>query len=161
MTARPRRHHRPNRSARRPGPGCAGRCSPWPPTPCPALAASPPTCAPGWTGRWPRSACPLDIGPATETIPAHLRRAVTTRHPHCAFPGCTQPASVCDIHHIIARSRGGPTALHNLVTLCTFHHKIAVHRWGWHLRLNTDGTTTATGPGGQALHSHSPPSQAA
>src|SRR5262249_2789482 len=29
---------------------------------------------------------PLDIGAATETIPAHLRRAVTTRHPHCAFP---------------------------------------------------------------------------
>ena len=104
---------------------------------------------------------PLDIGPATETIPAHLRRAVTTRHPHCAFPGCAQPASVCDIHHIIPRSRGGPTALHNLITLCTFHHKIAVHRWGWHLRLNTDGTTTATGPGGQILHSHSPPSQAA
>jgi hypothetical protein len=104
---------------------------------------------------------PLDVGPATETIPAHLRRAVTARHPHCAFPGCAQPASVCEIHHIIPRSRGGPTALSNLVTLCTFHHKIAVHRWGWHLRLNTDGTTTATGPGGQILHSHSPPSQAA
>ena len=104
---------------------------------------------------------PLDIGPATETIPAHLRRAVTARHAHCAFPGCTQPASVCEIHHIIPRSRGGPTALGNLVTLCTFHHKIAVHRWGWELRLNSDGTTTATGPGGQALHSHGPPSQAA
>jgi hypothetical protein len=61
---------------------------------------------------------PLDVGPATETIPAHLRRAVTTRHPHCAFPGCTQPASVCDIHHIIPRSRGGPTALTNLLTMC-------------------------------------------
>jgi hypothetical protein len=56
---------------------------------------------------------PLDIGAASETIPAHLRRAVTTRHPHCAFPGCDQPASVCDIHHIIPRSRGGPTSLPN------------------------------------------------
>ena len=73
---------------------------------------------------------PLDIGAATETIPAHLRRAVTTRHPHCAFPGCDQPASVCDVHHIVPRSRGGPTALHNLVPLCGFHHQIAVHRWG-------------------------------
>ena len=44
---------------------------------------------------------PLDPGqpplrcrlPLTETIPAHLRRAATTRHPHCAFPGCEQPAS--------------------------------------------------------------------
>jgi hypothetical protein len=100
---------------------------------------------------------PLDVGPATETIPAHLRRAVTTRHPHCAFPGCAQPASVCEIHHIIPRSRGGPTSLANLITLCTFHHKIVIHRWGWTVRLNGDGTTTATSPYGQTLHSHSPP----
>src|SRR5215471_8875419 len=104
---------------------------------------------------------PLDVGPATETIPAHLRRAATTRYPHCAFPGCAQPASVCEIHHIIPRSRAGPTSLANLVTMCTFHHKIVVHRWGWTLRLNSDGTTTATSPDGRTLHSHGPPRQAA
>jgi hypothetical protein len=102
---------------------------------------------------------PLDIGAASETIPAHLRRAVTTRHPHCAFPGCDQPASVCDIHHIIPRSRGGPARLANLVPLCGFHHLTAIHRWGWRLALHSDGTTTATSPDGtRALHSHSPPS---
>jgi uncharacterized protein DUF222 len=101
---------------------------------------------------------PLDIGAAAETIPAHLRRAVTTRHPHCAFPGCDQPATVCDVHHLVPRARGGPTALHNLVPLCGFHHLIAVHRWGWELRLNPDGTTTATSPDRtRTLHSHSPP----
>ena len=106
---------------------------------------------------------PLDIGAATETIPAHLRRAAATRHPRCAFPGCDQPATVCDIHHIVPRCRGGPTALHNLVPLCGFHHQIAVHRWGWILRLNPDGTTTATSPDRtRTLHSHGPPpSQAA
>jgi hypothetical protein len=105
---------------------------------------------------------PLDIGAATETIPAHLRRAVTTRHPHCAFPGCGQPASACDIHHLIPRARGGPTALPNLVPLCSFHHQIAIHRWGWELRLKPDGTTTATSPDRtRTLHSHGPPSQAA
>jgi uncharacterized membrane protein len=104
---------------------------------------------------------PLDVGPATETIPAHLRRLVMTRHPHCAFPGCAQPASVCEIHHIIPRSRGGPTSLGNLLTLCAFHHKILIHRWGWTVRLNPDGTTTATSPSGRTLHSHSPPGQAA
>jgi hypothetical protein len=33
---------------------------------------------------------PLDVGKATEQIPAHLRRAVTARDRHCAFPGCRQ-----------------------------------------------------------------------
>ena len=102
---------------------------------------------------------PLDIGAATETIPAHLRRAATTRHPHCAFPGCDQPSTVCDIHHITPRSRGGPTTLPNLVPLCGFHHLTAIHRWGWNLTLHNDGTTTATSPDGtRTLHSHSPPS---
>jgi Domain of unknown function (DUF222) len=100
---------------------------------------------------------PLDIGPASETIPVHLRRAVTVRHSHCAFPGCDQPASVCDIHHLIPRAEGGPTALPNLVPLCSFHHKIVIHRWGWTLTLHPDGTTTATSPHGRTLHSHGPP----
>jgi Domain of unknown function (DUF222)/HNH endonuclease len=101
---------------------------------------------------------PLDIGAASEIIPAHLRRAVTTRHPCCAFPGCDQPASVCDIHHLVPRSRGGPTSLPNLVPLCGFHHLTAIHRWGWTLALHTDGTTTATSPNRtRTLHSHSPP----
>jgi len=101
---------------------------------------------------------PLDIGAASETIPAHLRRAVTTRHPHCAFPGCDQPATVCDIHHIVPKSRGGPTSLPNLVPVCTFHHLTAIHRWGWRLTLHSDGTTTATSPNGtKTLNSHSPP----
>jgi hypothetical protein len=50
-----------------------------------------------------------------------------------------------------------------LVPLCGFRHQIAVHRWGWELRLNPDVTTTATSPDRtHTLHSHSPPpSQAA
>jgi Domain of unknown function (DUF222) len=105
---------------------------------------------------------PLDVGAATETIPAHLRRAATTRHPHCAFPGCEQPASACEIHHLRPRAHGGPTALPNLVPLCVFHHLIVIHRWGWSLTLNPDGTTTATSPDGhRTFHSHSPPGRAA
>ena len=102
---------------------------------------------------------PLDAGEAEPTIPAHLRRAATTRHPHCAFPGCDQPSSVCQIHHLVPRSDGGPTALHNLVPLCGFHHLIVIHRWGWTLRLKPDGTTLATSPDGRrTYHSHGPPS---
>jgi hypothetical protein len=102
---------------------------------------------------------PLDTGQAGPAIPAHLRRAATARHPHCAFPGCGQPASVCQIHHLIPRSAGGPTALGNLVPLCGFHHLTVIHRWGWTLTLHPDGTTTATSPDGRrSYHSHGPPS---
>jgi hypothetical protein len=105
---------------------------------------------------------PLDIGAASEIIPAHLRRAVLTRHPRCAFPGCATPGTCCDIHHIVTRSRGGPTALWNLVPLCVFHHLVAIHRWGWSLALNPDGTTTAASPDrSRTLHSHGPPGRAA
>ncbi len=101
---------------------------------------------------------PLDAGEAEPAIPAHLRRAAAARHPHCAFPGCGQPASVCQIHHLMPRSAGGPTALRNLVPLCAFHHLIVIHRWGWTLRLKPDGTTTATSPDGRRVfHSHGPP----
>ena len=104
---------------------------------------------------------PLDIGAVTDTIPVHLRRAVTIRDRHCRFPGCTQPATACQPHHIIPRSQGGPTSLANLINLCSFHHLIAIHRWGWGITLNPDGTVTATSPDGRALHSHSPPATAA
>jgi Domain of unknown function (DUF222)/HNH endonuclease len=101
---------------------------------------------------------PLDTGHAEPAIPAHLRRAVTTRHPHCAFPGCDQPASACHIHHLIPRAEGGAAALGNLITLCPFHHLVAIHHWGWTLHLHPDGTTTATSPDGQRIHhSHGPP----
>ena len=105
---------------------------------------------------------PLDVGTATETIPAHLRRAVITRDRRCRFPGCHQPVAACQPHHIIPRSRGGSHSLTNLLLMCSFHHLIAVHRWGWGIALHPDGTTTATSPDGKrTLHSHSPPARAA
>jgi hypothetical protein len=105
---------------------------------------------------------PLDIGAATETIPAHLRRAVTARDEHCRFPGCQQRPAACHVHHLIPRAEGGPTALGNLLLMCSFHHLIAVHRWGWAIVLHPDGTTTATSPDRtRTLHSHSPPATAA
>ena len=101
---------------------------------------------------------PLDTGEAEPTIPAHLRRAVTTRHTHCAFPGCRVPAEACHIHHLVPRARAGPTAIGNLVPLCSFHHLTAVHRWGWTVTLHADGSTTATSPDrARTLHDHGPP----
>jgi Domain of unknown function (DUF222)/HNH endonuclease len=104
----------------------------------------------------------LDVGTATETIPAHLRRAVIARDRHCRFPGCRQRPAACQPHHIVPRSKGGPTSLSNLLLLCAFHHLIAVHRWGWGITLHPDATVTAASPDRtRILHSHGPPSQAA
>jgi hypothetical protein len=107
------------------------------------------------------SSQPLDLGAPTPEIPPHLRKAVILRDQHCQFPGCFQPPSLCQVHHLIPRSKGGTTALRNLKLLCRFHHLIAIHRWGWTLTCHPDGTTTATAPDGRVLHSHSPPHQAA
>jgi hypothetical protein len=105
---------------------------------------------------------PLDIGAVTETIPVHLRRAVAVRDRHCRFPGCDQSVMACQPHHIIPRSQGGPTCLTNMLLLCTFHHLIAVHRWGWGILLLPDGTVTATSPDGSLTYrSHGPPTPAA
>ena len=99
---------------------------------------------------------PLDIG-FSDSIPAHIRRAVLLRDRHCAWPGCDKPPAHCDVHHLRHKADGGKTSVTECVLLCQFHHDVCVHRWGWRLVLHPDGTTTARGPHGQILHSHSPP----
>jgi hypothetical protein len=99
---------------------------------------------------------PLDIG-YSDTIPAHIRRAVLLRDRHCAWPRCGRPAAWCDTHHLKHKKDGGETSVDDCVLLCQFHHDVCIHRWGWELVLHPDGTTTAHGPAGQTIHSHSPP----
>ena len=103
---------------------------------------------------------PLDVGRPTEVVPPYLRRAIIARDRHCAFPGCDQPPAGCQVHHLVPRSEGGVTSLDNCYLLCTFHHLIAVHVWGWQLRANPDGTLTASNPY-RTYTSHSPPASAA
>ena len=43
--------------------------------------------------------------------------------------------------------------------LCPFHHQIVIHRWGWTLVVNPDGTTTSWNKT-KVLHSHGPPARA-
>jgi hypothetical protein len=101
---------------------------------------------------------PLDIG-YSETIPAGIRHAVTLRDKHCQWAGrCHQPASACQVHHVRHKADGGKTSVRDCVLLCWFHHQVVIHRWGWTLVLNPDGTTTAWNPDKtKILHSHGPP----
>jgi hypothetical protein len=100
----------------------------------------------------------LDIG-FSETIPAHLRKAVILRDRHCAWPGgCDEPPARCDVHHLKPKSRGGETSLGNLGLVCKFHHLIAIHAWGWTLKLLPGGVWEATSPDGQITYrTHDPP----
>ena len=104
---------------------------------------------------------PLDIGYA-KTIPPAIRNAVILRDRRCRWPGgCRQPAAACQVHHVKHKAHGGPTSLKDCVLLCSFHHQVVIHRWGWTLVLNPDGTTTAWNPDRtRVLHSHGPPARA-
>ena len=104
---------------------------------------------------------PLDIGYA-ETIPAGIRNAVMLRDRHCQWAGgCNQPAGACEVHHTRHKKHGGKTSVTDCVLLCPFHHQIVIHRWGWTLVLNPDGTTTAWNKDKtKVLHSHGPPARA-
>ncbi len=104
---------------------------------------------------------PLDVG-VSEDIPAAIRRAVILRDQHCRFPGgCDQPAVGCEVHHLTHKADGGKTSVHDCALFCTFHHQVAIHRWGWTVVLNPDGTTTAWNPGRtKVINSHSPRAQA-
>ena len=103
---------------------------------------------------------PLDVG-YSETIPASIRNAVILRDKHCQWAGrCNQPAAACQVHHVKHKSKGGKTSVKDCVLLCFFHHQIVIHRWGWTLVLNPDGTTTAWNPDKtKVLRSHSPPAR--
>ena len=104
---------------------------------------------------------PLDIGYA-ETVPAGIRNAVLLRDRHCQWAGgCTQPAGACEVHHTKHKAHGGTTSVKDCVLLCPFHHQIVIHRWGWTLVVNPDGTTSAWNKNKtKVLHSHGPPARA-
>jgi hypothetical protein len=104
---------------------------------------------------------PLDVG-YSDTVPAAIRHAVTLRDRHCRWPGgCGQPAAGCQVHHVRHKANGGPTSVKDCILLCFYHHHVVIHRQGWQLVLNPDGTTTAWNPDRtKVLHSHGPPARA-
>ena len=75
-----------------------------------------------------------------------LRRQVLSRDGGCTFPGCEQRHWL-HVHHLIWRSRGGPSEAWNLRARCGFHHRI-VHLPGWREELYRDGTVHIFRPDG-------------
>ena len=90
----------------------------------------------------------LGIGRTSRVVPRWLRDEVLERDGYmCTFPGCEHKRFV-DIHHIVHWSRGGPTDLGNLITLCSSHHKL-VHEHGWSVSFDTRHMPTWFRPGGR------------
>ena len=83
-----------------------------------------------------------DAGRSRRTVPLRLRRLLVARDRHCRWPGCHEPPSRCDAHHIWHWIDGGPTNLDNLVLLCHRHHHF-LHQHGYTMVPQPDGAWAA------------------
>ncbi len=92
----------------------------------------------------------LDYGRTTRTVLESLRRAVAARDGGCRFPGCDRKRAWCDAHHVRWWRNHGETKLDNLLLLCSHHHRV-VHRDGWQVELQADGTAVFLSPQGGRL----------
>ncbi len=78
----------------------------------------------------PETGAVLSVGRDRYDPPPELRRLVRWRAERCMAPGCTMPASRCEIDHTLAWQNGGATSADNLAPLCTGHHTVK-HHGGW------------------------------
>lgn len=76
----------------------------------------------------------IELGSPRRIFTAHQRRGIATRDGTCITPGCSVPAAWCEIHHVEAAARGGPTHTDNGVPLCWFHHR-TIETSGWEIRM--------------------------
>src|SRR5262249_46309801 len=83
---------------------------------------------------------------------AALARFVRCRDMTCRFPGCDEPADVCNLDHTIPYPVG-PTCASNLECLCRKHHLLKTF-WGWLARQLPDGTVIWRSPNGQPYPPH-------
>jgi len=79
-----------------------------------------------------------------------LVRLVLARDGTCRFPGCRQPAAVCDLDHIkpfdADRPAADQTCPENVQALCRHHHLAKTHH-GWRMRRDPDsGDVVVTSP---------------
>lgn len=80
---------------------------------------------------------PLSVNSHTRLATASHRHALIARDKGCAFPHCDRPAAWTQAHHVRHWIDRGPTAIDNLVLLCTEHHR-SVHHDGWEVVIGPD-----------------------
>lgn len=82
-----------------------------------------------------------------------LARFIRCRDLTCRYPGCTKPATVCDLDHVIAHPQG-PTQAANMACFCREHHLLKTFWPGWSVQLHPDGTVVWTEPDGHRTTTH-------
>jgi hypothetical protein len=91
---------------------------------------------------------PLNLGRRTRIVRRKLRRFVLERDGGCTAEGCPSRYRL-EAHHVVPWSQGGSTDAEDLVTLCWFHHHVAVHRLGCRVvRLGVSRVRLERPPGG-------------
>ncbi|MDQ1135479.1 hypothetical protein QE410_000278 [Microbacterium sp. SORGH_AS 1204] len=80
----------------------------------------------------------------TTAIDRHLRARDRT----CRFPGCTTPATRCDVDHTHDHAHGGKTTHTNLAHLCQRHHT-QKHLTRWQVKQLPDEVLKWTSPTGR------------
>ncbi|REJ06101.1 HNH endonuclease [Microbacterium bovistercoris] len=84
------------------------------------------------------------LGTSGRVFNALQRRAIVARDGGCVVPGCTIPATWCEIHHVQEHAQGGPTHTDNGVLLCWHHHR-TLHLSHWQIRMR-HGVPEIRGP---------------
>jgi hypothetical protein len=115
------------------------------------------TCLHDSAAEWMRCDCREQHadGSVNDAIPRALRRKILRRYGHCMFPGCEQRRWL-QIHHVIHRSKGGPTVEWNLRPECPFHHRV-IHKPGWRVKCDEDGELHYFRPDGNEVTTNPPP----
>lgn len=102
----------------------------------------------------PMTGTVLDVGTTRYRAPSGLDRFVRLRDQACRWPGCTTPATRCDLDH--TRSfPDGPTSEDNLVTLCRRHHRLKTLA-GFTTEQDSDGHWRLTTPTGRVITTEPP-----
>ncbi|MDP3713199.1 MAG: hypothetical protein Q8R60_12045 [Mycobacteriales bacterium] len=120
-----------------------------------AAAAAEPAAACPHTGPDIAANASRNYDPGPYRPPAALRRYVQRRSITCEFPGCTVPATRCDLDHDLAWPQG-PTCQCNLGPLCRHHHRLK--QTGWtktRTEINGLPVVTWTSPTGRQITRHS------
>ncbi|MEO3935369.1 DUF222 domain-containing protein [Dermatophilaceae bacterium Soc4.6] len=87
----------------------------------------------------------LDLGRSRRLFSPAQRLVVWRRDRHCTYPGCSVPATWCDVHHPQWWSRGGGTVLSNAALLCRRHHTV-VHERDFVASVDDTGVTWHDAP---------------